>query len=149
MKKNLYRILLTALSVVFALVCGVIATGCNGGDDNNNNNNNNNPTETIFTVTVVYPDGTTVDGTTEGTGGLEGNIVNVQFCSTAEDGACATPIPLGADGKVSVNVNDLIDGVTEYKVRVLGCPEGYSCNDYSYFAEGSTTITITLTADAE
>lgn len=81
-----------------------------------------------YLVTVVYPDGTPVEG------------AYVQIC--LED-LCYTPTETNADGIATFRLKEQ-EG---YKTKLAMAVEGYVWEDYIYFDEGAHEITITLVAE--
>lgn len=79
-----------------------------------------------YTVTVVDQDGSPVSG------------VSVQFCD--ENNTCQLPVKTNAEGVVSKTLPEMVYHVT------LTLPEGYSCDTLEYYLEGTTELTVTVTA---
>ena len=131
--KNFKRIVFLVLSLVMVLTMGVMMMGCGETETN------------TITVTLTYPDGTVVNGTTDGlTEGDRYYAVSVQICTVDEAGeqlACSTPINVTADGKAVFEEKDLpvLNEGDKYKVKVSRAPEGYSANDVVLNGEKITT----------
>ena len=127
-----------ALSAIFA---GVFLAAC-GGEETITEDDPN-----TFYITVVYPDGSAVNGTTDGTAG-DGSKVYIQICDAETENACALPKQLGANGKLSVPMSSLgavLQGLTRYKVNVMALPEGYTAEPV--YVNGPQSVTITLQSE--
>lgn len=133
MQKVFKRISLIVAMLLCTVFLGVCATACGESAAN------------TITVSVVYPDGSAVNGETDGTGGMNENELSVQFCNADNESLCYTPISVNAEGKATVSVNDLKSAIGEakYKVTVLGAPEGYTA-EIVYLEVGKTEVTVTL-----
>ena len=155
MKKVLKTILLTALALMLTLSLGLIAVGCGGGNgdggngDGGNGDGGNGGNATAYVFTVVYPDGSAVNGATDGTGGMNEDTAYIQLCDASGE-QCYAPQKIGADGKVTVDKAtvhaQLGDG--ELHVKIIGAPAGYSAPELNINSDMSE-ITVTLVAAAE
>lgn len=126
-----------ALSAIFA---GVFLAAC-GGEETITEDDPN-----TFYITVVYPNGSAVNGTTDGTG--DGGKVYVQICDAENENSCSNPMQLGANGKLSVPMSSLgavLQGLTRYKVNVMALPEGYTVEPV--YVNGPQSVTITLQSE--
>ncbi len=114
MQKTLKRLFMLLLSVAL-ISCIAVFAACNKDEETNDG---------TITITVKYPDGTPVNGHTDGTGYDEsvneptadgsGTCVLIQICIAPNQGVSETCLDfflLGADGKVTLNVqDDIISG---------------------------------------
>jgi hypothetical protein len=138
MNKIIKRVILAlSLALVVACLCS-FAVACDNGDNGGSANS--------YTVTVVYPNGNPVNGTTDGTEGLTDSEVQVQWCIMLASGVqgdyCSKAIALGTDGKATQTLNELGTG-EKYHVILRGLPTGYTYNEETYMSEpGSITITL-------
>lgn len=135
MKKFTAIILSLALVVAFAL----FTTACDPTPSD----------PTTYNITVVYENGTAVNGKLDGVGfnaadGTETNV-KIQFCNM--DGSnCGTPVLLSENGTCTLTVSQIKTeiGNGPYKIKVANGPDGYV---YDYVQLGSNAnITITLVA---
>lgn len=131
MKKFIKRFI-PVLVLLLCLSCFCM-TACGGG------------ASTDYVITVVYPDGSAVNGQTDGTTGMTETKVQIQICAEGEQ--CLNPSDLGEDGKVSFPA-EMVESLTgdQYKVQINGCPEGYTY-ELQYVSPSNRTITITLIAE--
>ncbi len=137
--KNIKRIVFLVLSLVLVLTMGAMMVGCG------------EPEVDTITVTLNYPNGTAVNGATDGiTEGDRYYAISVQICTVDEAGeqlACSTPVDVSADGKAVFKKSELpvLNEGDKYKVKVTRAPEGYTANDI--VLNGETSVTITLIVD--
>ena len=136
--KNLTKksILTIVLALMLTFVFGL--TAC--GDKKENNDENN------FVITVVYADGTAVDGKKDGTAGMSGSLIRVQICDKTNETSCYAPQDLGADGILKVDITTLKAAVSAdtYAVKLIGVKDGYTYQA-GELSETNKTVTITLT----
>lgn len=137
--KKIIKALTLTLVLSLTLVCaGLFATACNKDKDEGEK----------YSVYVVYPDGSAVNGHTDGTGYNAGTdtetVVYVQWCNY-DTGKCYEAILVGTDGKASVSAEKLEAelGKAKYKVTVIGEPEGYTAAIQYMEAPGELKITLT------
>lgn len=167
-------LLATVCLAVFAVACGNDDEDPdNGGNppiDDENPNGDEYATDT-FTVTVLYEDGTPIDGTKHSSGeswimdalwptmSMPASYAQVQFCSVLADGTlgtCANPVNIGEDGKATLNVADIVSvaetvNTTTVELHILnvkgyGYDKGEGNELYGKFeiTEIPTEITVTL-----
>ncbi len=110
------------------------------------NNNNNNNDENSFVITVVYADGTAVDGTKDGTAGMSGTLIKVQICDKTNESLCYTPQDLAANGILKIDIATLKEVVPAdtYAIKLIGVKDGYTYQA-GELTEANKTVTITLT----
>lgn len=142
MKKFFKIFAIAAIAVAAAIACAF--AGCNKGDDSPKN----------YSFSIVYEDGTAVNGDTDG---VNGGKVTTQICMP--DGSC---VPLAqmqiypdANGKLTLSqaqVNQyfsafVTDGsdVTVFVFHVIGVP-GHK-NDCEVAVNGKGNYTVTVTAN--
>ena len=146
MIKTLKRLTLT-LAISVAVICAcAFAAACNKEDDA--------PTGDSYVITVLYPDGKAVNGLTDGTGGVKpgsdgeaGTFVQVQFCDADNESVCYRKLNLGADGKLSIDANELENAIsvaTNFAVHLTGLPKGYTYDNNYTVSKTSKTLTINL-----
>ncbi|MBD5632393.1 MAG: hypothetical protein HDP34_04110 [Clostridia bacterium] len=126
-----------ALVIALSVTCmALFATACDGNDDKN------------YSVTVVYADGTAVNGTTDGTGGMDGKTVQIQVCQKDDPTKCYQLVSVDANGKVTIEAEKIeaVLGTVTYAVHVQGLPTGYTYDDNYTLSQSSRSITITLKA---
>lgn len=144
---NVKRItsLMTVLVLMAAILCGC---GSNGGSENTASTTGSTaaPETTVVPETTAAPTETddgkvtyTVTVVDENNNPVEGVIL--QFCD-AEN--CKLPVGTDANGVVSVSYE-----ASEYHVLVNEIPEGYICQETEYYFDGTSELTIVLTAAAE
>lgn len=136
MKKFVSKLALI-LAVALTLCTAAFLGACDG--------NNTTKTATEFSVTVIYADGSPVDGTKDGGDNYEG-IIKIQFCDASGE-SCATPIPLGADGKVTKSISELkeaLGGVENFSLHVLGLKDGYTYDENIVLNAQNASVTIKL-----
>lgn len=130
MKKIFKRISL-ALTLAIAIVCLCsFMAAC--GEENKS-----------YTVTVVYADGSPVDGT-QG----EGGQLNVQICTAQMNGKliqCYNSFNVGSDGKVTIETWPELQQNVQYHLQLNNLPAGYTYDDQATFLTQADNITITLT----
>lgn len=153
MQKTLKRLFMLLLSVAL-ISCIAVFAACNKDEETNDG---------TVTITVKYPDGTPVNGHTDGTkwdNDLETETnVWIQICISAGQGfeSCNTPVTLGADGKITLNVQDDIISVfednenftadTKFDIHVQGLTE-YKEDGYGSYTKNTlpSKLDITLIA---
>lgn len=116
---KLFKKLAVILAAVTAVVCmAAFAAGCNKDTGGNNGGGNGGGSATTIEITVKDENGNVIDGTTFGEGDYDSNLkqVSVQFCTTGNGGSCMSPENLGANGKVSLDYENL-------KTKVLALPD--------------------------
>ncbi|MDE6597483.1 MAG: hypothetical protein K2K60_02465 [Clostridia bacterium] len=138
--KKLFKGLTLALTVALAAVCiSVFAAACDKGGDKDEGE--------VYSVYVVYEDGTPVNGHTDGTGYDMGtNASTYVFVKWCKGTACPNPIPLGTDGKAKISASKLeseIGGAPDY-VEIL-----YVKNVNSYNAAENISAHLSVTSTGE
>ena len=140
--KKLFKFLTVAILAVAATVACVFVAGCNGGEESGSSD---------YNFTIVYEDGTAVNGQT---GGKDGGKVATQICLPGEGGACVRLSGLNINifpdknGKLSLSqakVNELFTSstdVTEFSFHVMSVP-GYKA-DCEIAVNGKGNYKITL-----
>ncbi|MDE7162869.1 MAG: hypothetical protein K2O44_02170 [Clostridia bacterium] len=139
--KKLFKLLTVAILAVAATVACVFVAGCNGGEDGASD----------YNFTIVYEDGTAVNGQT---GGKDGGKVATQICLPGEDGECVRLSGLNinifpdANGKLSLTqakVNELFGSstdVTVFSFHVMSVP-GYKADcEVSVNGKGDYKVTL-------
>lgn len=115
MQKTFKRLAVILLAIVATVCVAFSLTACG-------------ETVTDYVVTVVYPDGTAVNGTTDGVNPLDPSVkaVTVQICLV--DGGCYDTQTLDANGKATLKAPSyqLKEG-EKFKLQVNNVPEGYKC----------------------
>jgi hypothetical protein len=136
MQKILKRIAFTA-TLVLAIVCLCsFFAACGEKEDTS-----------VYTVTVVYPDGTAVNGQTEGTAGSDDKKVMVQICDATNEARCYKLQQLGTDGVVTVDaaaLEEALTGATSFSVHLNGVPTGYTYDNSKILTTTSHSVKITL-----
>ncbi|MGN0814201.1 MAG: hypothetical protein ACI4MH_03110 [Candidatus Coproplasma sp.] len=136
MKKIFKRIaLVLSLTLAVACLCSLFAA-C--GDDNNSNK--------PYTVTVVYADGSAVDGTQ----GEDGQL-NVQICTAQLNGKlvqCYYIFNVGSDGKATIDNWPELSQNLQYHLQLNNLPAGYTYDENATFLTAAGDLTITLTAES-
>lgn len=134
MKKMIKRIAVLLVIALAAIGMTVFTAACGSKGE-------------TFSVTVLYPDGTPVNGLTDGTDGTEGDgtimltYVFVQWC---DEKGCSNQVRIGEDGTASNNLEVPTDG-NSYHILLTGLPEGYTFED-NYYASEPGNVTIRLIA---
>lgn len=121
---------LASVSLVFLVACGPAPQ----------------PETEYYKVTVLYPDSTPVNGTTDGTAGVTDTQVTVQFCDATNESLCYQLQVLGADGTFSIEKNTVdsaLNNASSIAVHLNGLPEGYTYSDN--YVVNSTTKEVTIT----
>lgn len=143
--QKIIRRLALLLTVALSVICiGIVASACK--DDKKTSN---------YVVTVVYPDGTAVNGTTEGYNidDEDDTQVTVQICvllANGTTGQCFDKVELGEDGKATIPTPDYTLGDGEnFKIQVNNIPEGYEYDKTEPAADNPKEVTIKLKAVAE
>ncbi len=144
MKRRIITIVATLAVIVATLCLGLTMTACTEKKADS------------YKISVVYADGTPVNGLTDGIGGAddEGNALTkvlVQICAVNPDthatGFCNAQIDLGADGKVEVKKGGLNEAKRKsdekWHVQLNGLKDGYTYDDIYLDSYGSYTITVT------
>jgi hypothetical protein len=158
MRKILKRVAI-ALSLVISVVCLCIAIpACGSGETSGNKH----------TITVVYSDGSTVNGHTDGNAYYMDDPTNetyikVQICivkpgtdfnnydETKDLMLCLLPEVLGVDGKYEYTVGNASNGIRAlnegeaYHVVLIGLKDGYTIDQTKTFMTTATDLTITVT----
>lgn len=128
MQKTLKRLFVLLLSAAI-MACIAIFAACDKG-----NKDGDESEEGKITITVCFPDGTPVNGHTDGTswdtginGEDDGTCIKLQFCKEGADGECGIPMLVGEDGKIKLDIQQDIVGKfsavsddEEIEVHVLG-----------------------------
>ena len=138
--KKLFKGLTLALTVALAAVCiSVFTAACEKGGDEDKGE--------VYSVYVVYADGTPVNGSTDGTGydmaTDSSTCIYVKWCKGT---ACPNPVKLGTDGKASYSASKLeneIGGKPDY-VEIL-----YVKNVNSYDAAENVSAHVNVTGTGE
>lgn len=121
---------LASVSLVFLVACGPAPQ----------------PETEYYKVTVLYPDNTPVNGTTDGTAGATDTQVTVQFCDATNENLCYQLQVLGADGTFSIEKNTVdsaLNNASSIAVHLNGLPKGYTYSDN--YVVNSTTKEVTIT----
>lgn len=143
MKRRLITVI-AALAVIAATLCmGLTMTACKTKTES-------------YKISVVYADGTPVNGLTDGTKGVKDNgdpdtKVLIQICAVNPDtevtGFCNPMLDLGADGKLEVKKSDVNEAKRKdnekWHVNIVGLKDGYTFNDIYLNGYGSYTVTVT------
>ena len=149
MKKTIITIVAILTVMVATLCMSLTMTACDKKADS-------------YNISVVYADGTAVNGHTDGIGidnDVDGETaIHIQICAVKpvnDDGLghCTSPILLGTDGKVSIksgtgigqlDESQLKDGY-KWHVQIMDgdIPTGWTYNDVYLDGYGNYTITIT------
>lgn len=132
--QKIFKRVAILLAVMISVVClGVCLTACN---------------ESGYSVTVVYSDGTAVDGTKDGVNDLDPDdkTVEVQICVADANGEtlnCFSSKKLDANGKATLDEPDYqLKSGEKFKIQVNNLPKGYTY-EYAYFTKpGKATITV-------
>lgn len=136
MKKTVLRIALAVMAAIAACLC-LFAAACADGSENEKTN--------TYSVTVVYSDGSAVNGTTDGVNPYDSNDkqITVQWCLEENGvlGTCYPPVALGADGKASTDTLPALNENQKYHIQLNYAPGEYT--DVSVSATGDVTITVT------
>lgn len=132
MKKIFKRITL-ALSLAIAVVCLCSFMAACGEN-------------TSYAVTVVYENGSPVDGTQ----GADGDPINVQICTAKMNGdliQCYYTFNVGSDGMVTIDQWPELQQNVQYHLQLNNLPEGYEYDEQATYltAPGNLTITIKTT----
>jgi hypothetical protein len=146
MRKIFKRFAIVFIAVCAIVCLGVAVAGCGDSSDNSGKH----------TITVVYSDGTPVNGTTDGTGYVQGQAnetyVYVQICITKANSdeieKCYITVPLGADGTVEYEVGDKLPELTEgkrYHVQLNYLKDNKTYDESKTFMSSATDLTITVT----
>lgn len=150
MQKILKRLFVILMSAI-AITCFALLAACQPNDDEFKEEDGK------IVITVVYPDGSPVNGHVDGTKfdselNLE-TVVQMQFCTTA--GSCSSLTPtLGENGKIKLDIqNDILGMFTnlkdddEIEFHVLGL-EDYSTGEggiYGKFKKNEIPSKQTIT----
>lgn len=136
MQKILKRITL-ALTIALAIICLCSLFAACGDEEDTS----------VYKVTVLYTDGSIVNGQTDGTAGTDGKKVIVQICDATNLERCYKPVQLGTDGTVSIDATALeeaLTGASTFAVHLNGVPTGYSYDDSEVLTTTSHSVTIKL-----
>lgn len=138
MKKTILTIAATLAVIVAALLAAFAFSACVKKADS-------------YAFTVVYEDGTPVNGLTDGTAGVkengdDGTEVQIQICAvdsvTHETGFCTTPQAIGADGKIEIKPDESkLGGNQKWHVQINGM-DGYTYEDLYLDGYGEYKITL-------
>lgn len=133
MKKIVKRIFL-ALSLALSVI-GLCSFMMACGEEN-----------TQYTVTVVYADGSPVDGTQ----GKNGEQIEVQICyytlTGVNKGCSPTMYYVGSDGKVVISSWPELAQNLQYHIQLNNVPEGYDYDANQTYLTEPANLMITLTA---
>ena len=134
MNKWFKRIALCSILAVAVVCMGIFVAGCD------------KTTSTDYVITVVYPDGTPVNGETDGTTGMSGTCVQVQLCQADDPIKCYQKVTLGTDGiaRIKAEAIESALGKVTYAVHVQGLPSTYTADDTLTVDATHKTLTITL-----
>ncbi|MDE7453783.1 MAG: hypothetical protein K2N22_05175 [Clostridia bacterium] len=148
MKKTIITIVAILTVMVATLCMSLTLTAC--GDKKADS----------YNFTVVYSDGTAVNGHKDGIGGVDengdqGTEISIQICAvnpdTDDTGFCTSPVLIGTDGKVSITSGTKEGQLNESKleagykwhVKLIGEKSGWTYTDLYLDGYGDYTITIT------
>ena len=133
--KNFKRIAFLVLSIIMLFTTSAMMLGCG------------EPEVNTITVTLNYPDGTPVNGTTDGiTDGMY-LPVSVQICTVDEAGETLSCVPkqVNEEGKAVFNIDELPRNEGDkYKLSGTVKPEGYTATEIIFDNEKEITITLVL-----
>ncbi len=134
---SLLLVLCMMFTAVFAVSCDEVSENSTPADVSENSADASLPAEEDSSAPVADGKVTyTVTVVDENNAPLEGVVI--QFC---DDANCKMPVVTDADGKVSVEYDE-----SNYHVTITEA-EGYTFESQYDFDEGSTELTITLTAE--
>lgn len=137
MQKTLKRLFILLLSAA-VIACVAIIGACNKEET---------VEEGKMVIYVYKPDGTLVNGLTDGDEKSDGTRkkVSVQFCLPG--GGCNNPLPIGEDGKITLDIeNDILKGLknfpeytdnSEIVVHILNMSDYESDGDYGTFTKAT------------
>lgn len=138
MQKTLKRLFILLLSAAL-IACVALIAACDKGDGKGGGEET--VAEGKMVIYVYKPDGTPVNGKTDG---KNGKTVRVQFC-IPHGGCTANNAEIGVDGKVELDINNDIlnqfagydvNDSTEYVVHILNVPDTYlEDGDYGTFTK--------------
>lgn len=134
MQKTLKRLFILLLSAA-VIACVAVIGACNKEET---------VEEGKMVIYVYKPDGTLVNGLTDGDEKPDGTRkkVTVQFC--IGDQGCNTPLPLDENGKITLDIeNDIISKLagctdsSEIEVHILNMSDYESDGDYGTFTKAT------------
>lgn len=135
--KKLFKSLVVTIAIALSVTCmAMFITACDGNKDKEN-----------FVITVLYPNGEAVNGTADGTAGMDSKSVMIQICQKDDPTACYKMLQLGADGTVKVSIADVKNAIGEgnYIMHIQGVPQGYTYDEDNYVLNTETTaVTVNL-----
>ncbi len=141
--KKLFKTLTVAILALAALFACAFAVGCS-----------DTPEESAdYVFTLVYKDGTKVNGQTDGVGGTK---VATQICLPGANGACfplnfgKSPVYPDENGKISLSqkqVNEITGSATDLTVFVFHAVHVKTQGtDYEVNVNGKGNYTVTINA---
>lgn len=147
MKRRIITIVATLAVIVATLCLGLTMTACTEKKADS------------YKISVVYADGTPVNGLTDGIGGAddEGNAltkVQAQICAadyetgiTGPSDFCTPMLDIGADGKLEVKTLDesKLKENQKWHVKLTGLKEEYTCSEI-FLDKGYGEYIMTVTA---
>lgn len=146
--KKLFKSLLIAIMAIGAVCACAFAAACTGGT-----------TESDYNFTVVYDDGSPVNGNTDGAQSLPDNNgnsldkVRIQMCDTGcVEYTNKTGKSIDANGKISFSqqqINEIFDSetdVTEFTFHIWNVKDS-SADSYVIAVNGKGDYTLILNAD--
>lgn len=158
MQKTLKRLFVILMSAI-AITCFALFAACQPNDDDEFKEEDGK-----IVITVVYPDGSPVNGHEDGTMFdtklNKDTVVKVQFCTAvdAEGGACSPLYVLGENGKIKLDIQkDILSmfGTLDDDVKlelhiqgITGYIDGLG-GDYGTFTKNSFPHACKVTLKAE
>ncbi len=146
MKKIIRTLTIAVLALVAVFAC-TFALACNGGDDNKGS------TKSDYNFTIVYEDGTAVNGQTDG---INGGKVATQICLPESAGGMCVSLNIpkisiypDAKGKLSLSqakVNELFGSTTDVTVfafHVMAVPGHKADCEVAVNGKGDYKVTVT------
>ncbi|MDE5765775.1 MAG: hypothetical protein K2I17_01245 [Clostridia bacterium] len=141
MKKIIRTLTIAVIAMVAVFAC-TFALACNGGDNKSD-----------YNFTIVYEDGTAVNGQKDG---IDGGLVATQICLPGKDGMCV-PLsggqinicPTDKNGKLSLSqekVNELFQSTTDVTVfifHVMAVPGHKADCEVEVNGKGDYKVTVT------
>ena len=137
--KRFLKIFAVATIAVAAMIACIFA-GCNKGGGE---------TKSDYNFTVVYEDGSPVNGQTDGS--YNGTKVFMQICLPGQNCYPLTDVELGANGKINLSqeqVNEILHSSTDvtvfefHVIEVTGHNE--NCSVLTENGKGDYTLTVTV-----
>lgn len=141
MKKIIRTLTIAVIALVAVFAC-TFALACNGDGDNKSD----------YNFTIVYEDGTAVNGQTDG---VNGGKVATQICLPESEGGMCVPLSVGPNifpdknGKLSLSqakVNELFNSTTDVTVfifHVMAVPGHKADCEVSVNGKGDYKVTVT------